>query len=141
MAIKIAKRIPATEVKTHFGRIVQEVATTGTPVIIQTRGDDQAVIITLHDFRRLWPWDEAHPAPARERVRAVLRAAGLLSEPTAEMRRRAAEYDAQHPPEEHEQILAELRSLRLDPPLSQIILESRTWRLGSEWVTEEWGLS
>lgn len=137
MAIKVARRIPATEVKTHFGRIVREVATTGTPVIIQTRGADQAVIISLHDFRRLWPSEEAHPAPARERVRAALRTAGLLSEPTAEMRRRAAEYDAQHPPEEQERILAELRSLHLDPPLSQIILESRTWRVGSEWVAEE----
>jgi len=137
MAIKAARRIPATEVKTHFGRIVQEVATTGTPVIIQTRGDDRAVIISLHDFRRLWPGEEARPAPARERVRATLRAAGLLSEPTPEMRRRAAEYDARHPPEEQERILAELRSLHLDPPLSQIILESRTWRPGSEWVAEE----
>jgi len=137
MAIKVARRIPATEVKTHFGRIVQEVATTGTPVIIQTRGDDQAAIISLHDFRRLWPGEEARPAPERERVRAALRAAGLLSEPTSEMRRRAAEYDARHPPEEQERILAELRSLRLDPPLSQIILESRTWRPGSEWVAKE----
>jgi len=137
MAIKMVRRIPATEVKTHFGRIVQEVATTGTPLIIQTRGEDQAVIISLHDFRRLWPQEEAYPAPTRERVRAALRAAGLLSEPMPEMRRRATEYDARHPPEEQERILAELRSLRLDPPLSQIILESRTWRLGAEWVTEE----
>jgi prevent-host-death family protein len=137
MAIKAARRIPATEVKTHFGRIVQEVATTGTPVIIQTRGDDQAAIISLRDFKRLWPLEAARPVPERERVRAALRAAGLLSEPTPEMRRRAAEYDARHPPGEQEQILAELRSLHLDPPLSQIILESRTWRLGSEWVAEE----
>ena len=137
MAIKVTKRIPATEVKTRFGRIVQEVATTGAPVIIQNRGDDQAAIINLRDFKRLWPLEEARPMPKRERVRAALRAAGLPSEPTPEMRRRAAEYDAQHPPEEQERILAELRSLHLAPPLSQIILESRTWRLGSEWITEE----
>lgn len=137
MAITVARRIPATEVKTHFGRIVQEVAMTGTPVIIQSRGDDQAVIISLHDFQRLWPREEVPSTPARERVQAALRAAGLLSEPTSEMRRLAAEYDAQHPPEEQERILTELRSLRLAPPLSQIILESRTWRLGSEWLAEE----
>jgi hypothetical protein len=53
------------------------------------------------------------------------------------MRQRAAEYDAQHPPEEQQRILAELRSLHLDPPLSEIILNNRTWRLGSEWVAEE----
>ncbi len=55
MASKGVKRLPATEVKTHFGRIVQEVITTGTPIIIQTRGEDQAVIINLHDFQTLWP--------------------------------------------------------------------------------------
>ena len=135
--IQAAKRIPATTVKTHFGRIVQEVATTGKPVIIQNRGDDQAVIINLRDFQRLRPAEESHPERERERARAVLRSAGLLSEPTPEMRRRAAQYDDQHPPEEQERILAELRSLHLEPPLSQIILESRTWRPGSEWLSEE----
>lgn len=137
MVIKAVRRIPATTAKTHFGRIVQEVATTGRPVIIQNRGDDQAVIISLRDFQRLWPAEEACPASERERVRAALHTAGLLSEPTPEMRQRAAQYDDQHPPEEQERILAELRSLHLDPPLSQIILESRTWRLGSEWLSKE----
>lgn len=130
---KAVKRASATEVKIHLGRIVREVATTGTPVIIQNRGEDRAAVISLNDFRKVWP--EAHPE--RKRVRGTLREAGLLSEPTPGMIRRAAEYDAQHPPEEQERILAELRSLHLDPPLSQIILESRTWRPGSEWVTEE----
>lgn len=137
MVIKAAKRIPATTAKTHFGRIVQEVATTGRPVIIQNRGDDQAVIISLRDFRRLRPAEESRPARERERVQAALRNAGLLSEPTSEMRQRAAQYNDQHPPEEQERILAELRSLHLDPPLSQIILESRTWRPDSEWLSEE----
>lgn len=132
MVTKAASRIPATKVKTHFGRIVQQVATTGRPVIIQNRGDDQAVIISLHNSQRLRPVEESHPAPERERVQAALRSAGLLSEPTPEMRQRAAQYDDQHPPEEQERILAELRSLHLEPPLSQIILESRTRRLGSE---------
>ena len=132
MVIKAAKRIPATTVKTHFGRIVQEVATTGRPVIIQNRGDDQAVIISLRDFQRLRPAEEPRPAPERDRVQAALRNAGLLSEPTLEMRQRAAQYDDQYSPEEQERILAELRSLHLAPPLSQIIIESRTQRLGLE---------
>lgn len=137
MASNVAKRIPATEVKTHFRRIVQEVAATDTPVIIQTRGEDQAVIVSLRDFERLGHPAETRPRSERERVRAALRVAGLLSEPTSEMRRRAAEYDARHSPEEQEQTLAGLRSLHLDPPLSQIILESRIWRPDSEWTTEE----
>ena len=125
MVSKAIKRVSATEVKIHFGRIVQEVATTETPVIVQTRGKDRAVIISLRDFQKLWPEEEIRRAPERERVRAVLQAAGLLSEPTPEMRKRAAEYDARHSPDEQARILAELRSLHLDPPLSQVILESR----------------
>jgi prevent-host-death family protein len=137
MVIKAAKRIPATTAKTHLGRIVQEVATTGRPVIIQNRGDDQAVIISLHDFQRLRPAEGSRPAPERERVQAALRSAGLLSEPTPEMRQRAAQYDDQHPLDEQERILTELRSLHLAPSLSQIILESRTWRPTSESLSEE----
>jgi hypothetical protein len=70
--------------------------------------------------------EEIPPASERERIRALLRAARLFSGPTPAMRERAAEYDAQHSPEEQERILAELRSLRLDPPLSQMILDNRT---------------
>jgi len=73
----------------------------------------------------------------REQVLNALREAGLLSEPTPEMRRQAEEYDAQHSPAEQEQILAELRSLCLKPSLSDTILRSREWRLGSKWVTKE----
>ncbi len=125
---KSIRRIPATEAKTHFGQIVQEVASTGAPVIIQTRGQDQAAIISLHDLQRLSPTDELAPAHTRERVRDALRKAGVLAEPTPEMRRRAHEYDTQHKPEEQEQILSELRGLRLEPSLSDIILESRNWQ-------------
>ncbi len=125
MATKVARRIPATEVKTHFGRIVREVTTTGTPVIIQTRGDDQAVIISLHDFRTLWPSEEVHPTAARERVRAVLRAAGLLSEPTAQEVAQTQAFEARHSPEDQKRILAEWRQLEIEPPLSEIILHIR----------------
>lgn len=137
MVNKVCKRIPATEVKTHLGRIVREVAATEAPVIVQSHGEDQAVIISLREFQRLWPAEEPLPRPQREKVRAILRAAHLLSEPTPGMRRRATHYEAQHPPEAQKEILAELRNLRLDPPLSQIILESRSWHLGPERVVEE----
>ena len=125
MVIKAVRRIPATEVKTRFGRVVREVATTGTPVVIQTRGDDQAVIISLRDFQRLWPSEEARPAPERERVRFVLHAAGLLSEPTVQEVAEVRTFEAQHPAEDQERILAEWRRLELEPPLSEIILRNR----------------
>ena len=125
MVIKTAKRIPATKAKTHFGRIVQEVATTGTPVIIQNRGDDQAVIISLRDFQRFWPSEEARLAPERERVRTALRAAGLLSEPTAQEIAEVQAFEARHPVEDQERILTEWRQLEIEPPLSEIILRNR----------------
>jgi prevent-host-death family protein len=123
--IKTAKRIPATEAKTHFGQIVQEVATTGRAVIIQSRGDDQAVLISLRDFQRLWPSEEARLAPEREQVRTALRAAGLLSEPTAQEVAEVQAFEAQHPVEDQERILTEWRQLEVAPPLSEIILRNR----------------
>lgn len=125
--IELTRRISATEVKVHFERIVQEVAATDMPVIIQTQGQDQAVLISLRDFQKLHPSEEERPDTERERVRRVLRKAGLLSEPTAVMRQRATAYDVRYSPEEQEQLLAELRSLELEPPLSQVILENRAW--------------
>lgn len=44
MVSKVVKRIPATEAKTRFWQIVQEVAATRIPVIVQTRGKDRVVI-------------------------------------------------------------------------------------------------
>lgn len=125
------KRIPATEAKIHFGRVVQEVVESGTPVIIQTRGQDQAAIVSLHDLQRIASFEEGTPTPARGRVRAALRAAGLLSEPAPDMRRRAEEYSSRHTPEVQDHILSELRGLRLKPSLSDIILDSRSWRPSS----------
>jgi prevent-host-death family protein len=125
MVIKTARRIPATKAKTHFGQIMQEVATTGTPVIIQNQGDDQAVIISLRDFQRLWPSEEGHLAPERERVRTALRAAGLLSEPTAQEIAEVQAFEARHPVEDQERILSEWRQLEIEPSLSEIILRNR----------------
>jgi prevent-host-death family protein len=94
MALRAVRRIPTTQAQERLGRIVEEVAATGEPVIIQKRGDDQAAIVSLRDLKRLQPAEEAPPTTERERVRAALRAAGLLSEPTAKMLEEAAEYNA-----------------------------------------------
>jgi len=97
----------------------------GTPVIIQTRGEDQAVIINLHDFQTLWPSEGGMPATVRQRVRTALRKANLLSEPTAQEVAETQAFEAQHPPADQEHILTTWRRLKLDPPLSDIILRHR----------------
>ena len=60
----------------------------------------------------------------KERGLAALRRAGLLVNPSPYTHALAEEW-RKRPKEERERIQAELRALRLDPPLSQIILESR----------------
>jgi len=59
-----------------------------------------------------------------EQVIAWLKAQGLIREPTPEELRLAAEWDAL-PEEEKEAHIRFMRSLALDPPLSQIIIENR----------------
>lgn len=60
----------------------------------------------------------------KERGLAALRQAGLLVDPPPHILAVAEEW-RRIPEEERKKIQAELRALRLDPPLSQIILESR----------------
>jgi hypothetical protein len=60
----------------------------------------------------------------RERGLAALRRSGLLVDPPPHILAAAEEW-RRIPEEERERIQAELRALRLDPPLSQIIIESR----------------
>jgi hypothetical protein len=83
---------------------------------------------------------EAPPEPTAEdeeaQMLAELRAAGLLMDPTPEMLARAQEYDAKYSPEEQAAILEELRSLHLDPPLSEIVIRAREFRPGWEWIIE-----
>ncbi|MFH1633084.1 MAG: type II toxin-antitoxin system Phd/YefM family antitoxin [Chloroflexota bacterium] len=119
------KRIPATQVKVHLGQIVQEVEATSIPVIIQNRGEDRAVIISLSAFQSLWPTDETARKSARGRVRAALHTAGLLSEPTTQETAEVQAFETQHPPEDQERILAEWRELEISPPLSEIVLRNR----------------
>ena len=125
MEHKVVKRPPTTEVKAHLGQIVHEVATTGTPVVIQTRGEDQAVIISLRDFHTLWPAEATISVPVRRQVRAALRAAGLLSEPTAQEMAAVQVFDATHSPADQQRMLARWRQLKLSPALSEIILQNR----------------
>ena len=62
--------------------------------------------------------------PDPRHVLAWLRAQGLIREPTPEERQLAAEWDAL-PEEEKEAHIRLMRSLVLDPPLSQIIIDNR----------------
>jgi len=84
---------------------------------------------------------QAPPEPAsaqdeEEQLLADLRAAGLVVDPTPEMLARAAEYNAKYSPEEQEAILQELRSLKFDPPLSEIVIRAREFRPGWRWIVE-----
>lgn len=60
----------------------------------------------------------------QEQLRAWLKAEGLIRDPTPEEQRLAAEWDAL-PEEEKQAHVRFMRSLVLDPPLSQIIIENR----------------
>ena len=85
--------------------------------------------------------DKLHPADKLDseeaQLLADLRAAGMLVDPTPEMLARAEEYDAKYSPEEQQDILQELRSLHLDPPLSEIVSRAREFRPGWEWIVEK----
>ncbi len=59
-----------------------------------------------------------------ERADEILRRAGLLAELTPEEKARAAQWRA-IPEEERQQILDEFYNLKLEKPLSQIIIENR----------------
>lgn len=65
-----------------------------------------------------------------------LEAAGMLVEPTSEMRARAAAWEAL-PASEKQKTIRELQHLELTPSLSEIITQSREFRPGWEWIIEE----
>lgn len=58
------------------------------------------------------------------RADEILRAAGLLSTPTAKAKQRIAQWRAVSP-EERKRLVEEFRALKLDKPLSQIVIENR----------------
>lgn len=121
------KRVSATEAKVHLGELLQEVARSDQPVIIQTRGQDRAVLISYKEFQTRQFDKQRNETPEHISVRETLRQGGLLSEPTALMLHEAAEYDARYTAQEQQEILADLRNLALDPALSQVIIENRNW--------------
>ncbi len=59
-----------------------------------------------------------------ERADEILRAAGLLSEPTARERQLIAEWEAM-PAEERTRLTEEFRTAKFDKPLSEIVIENR----------------
>lgn len=64
------------------------------------------------------------PVSERDRITQILRDAGMLAELDPELKRQAAEWRAL--PEERKQaVIAKLRTIHLDPPLSQTIIEDR----------------
>ena len=71
----------------------------------------------------------------RESLLSSLRERGVIWTPSEGEKARAAEYDRQHPPEEQARILAELRQLDINPPLSQVIANARQQRPGTDWLT------
>jgi hypothetical protein len=64
-------------------------------------------------------------SPARQRVRAALQAADLLSEPTVEEVAAVQAFDATHSPAGQQRMLTRWRQLKLSPPLSEIIIQNR----------------
>jgi hypothetical protein len=62
--------------------------------------------------------------PDQQQLLDRLKAEGLIRDPTPEEQRLAAEWDAL-PEEEKQAHVRFMRSLALDPPLSQVIIENR----------------
>lgn len=70
------------------------------------------------------PTDRAEPTEKMDTVIAELRREGMILEPTHEMLAMAAKWDALSEQEKHRH-REEMDALHLDPPLSQIIIDSR----------------
>lgn len=93
------------ELKARVGRLEQ--------VVRELRGDSSpAAPAEMEDLSE------------RERALAILKAEGLIRDLTPEERALAAEWQAL-PEEEKQAHVRLMRSLVLDPPLSQIIIENR----------------
>jgi len=87
----------------------------------------------IEEADRLHPADQQPPEEAQ--LLADLRAAGMLADPTPEMLARAAAWDAL-PESEKQEAIEELGNLKLDPPLSEIVIRAREFRPGWEWTAE-----
>ena len=47
------KTLAATEVKNRFGRVLNEVSTSGNPIIVEKSGKPVAVIISVKDYEQI----------------------------------------------------------------------------------------
>jgi prevent-host-death family protein len=56
----------ATEVRTHFGRVMQEVASKGEPVIVERGGKPVVAVISLADLERLQELRSSAIRPANQ---------------------------------------------------------------------------
>ena len=79
---------------------------------------------TAQKRKPIAPRSQKRPVTERELVDEALRRAGLLAELTPEEKARAAEWRAL-PEEEKQRVRDELWNLKLEKPLSQIIIENR----------------
>ncbi len=73
MNTKDKRVLPATEVKNRFGRVLNEIARTGGPIIVERGGKAVAVILGMGAFERLRP----RSARAKDRRALALEAFGM----------------------------------------------------------------
>ena len=73
MNTKDKRVLPATEVKNRFGRVLNEIARTGGPIIVERGGKAVAVILGMEAFERLRP----RSARAKDRRALALEAFGM----------------------------------------------------------------
>jgi prevent-host-death family protein len=73
MRAKSERVLPATEVKNRFGRVLNEIARTGGPIIVERGGKAVAVILGMEAFERLRP----RSARAKDRRALALEAFGM----------------------------------------------------------------
>ncbi len=73
MNTKDKRVLPATEVKNRFGRVLNEIARTGGPIIVERGGKPVAVILGMEAFERLRP----RSARAKDRRALALEAFGM----------------------------------------------------------------
>ncbi|MGC9357781.1 MAG: hypothetical protein ACP5GX_07940 [Anaerolineae bacterium] len=81
------------------------------------------------------PAEKSDQEKEQTQVLADLRASGMLVDPWPEMLAYAAAWDAL-PESEKQKTIEELRDLKLDVSLSEIVMRAREFRPGWEWVVE-----
>ncbi len=75
MTVSNGRVLTATEVKNRFGRVLQEIARTGGPILVERNGKVVAVILSATSFERLRPSARA----LSERRKLAMEAFGMWS--------------------------------------------------------------